>query len=134
MSLTNIRFLEAQPEADLPPFIRLANVGLATTAKLPLTKGSLPVKMFSYMACARPVLLAVDGEARELVEAAKAGLYIAPEDGTALAETIIELMHNPTLCNTLAENGRRFVEAYYSRKNQSRQLARLLGEVVKERC
>lgn len=134
MSLTNIRFLEALPEVDLPPFIRLANVGLATTAKLPLTKGSLPVKMFSYMACARPVLLAVDGEARELVEAAQAGLYIAPEDGTALAKAIIELMHNPTLCNTLAENGRRFVEAHYSRKNQSRQLARLLGEVVKERC
>lgn len=134
MSLTNIRFLKAQPEVDLPPFIRLANVGLATTAKLPLTKGSLPVKMFSYMACARPVLLAVDGEARELVEAAKVGLYIAPEDGTALAETIIELMHNPNLCDTLGENGRRFVESHYSRESQSRELARLLGEVVKERC
>ena len=134
MSLTNIRFLEAQPEVDLPPFIRLANVGLATTAKLPLTKGSLPVKMFSYMACARPVLLAVDGEARELVEAAKVGLYIAPEDGTALAETIIELMHNPDQCDTLGENGRRFVESHYSRESQSRELARLLGVVVKERC
>ena len=134
MSLTNIRFLKAQPEVDLPPFIRLANVGLATTAKLPLTKGSLPVKMFSYMACARPVLLAVDGEARELVEAAKVGLYIAPEDETALAETIIELMHNPDLCDTLGENGRRFVESHYSRESQSRELARLLGVVVKERC
>ena len=61
------------------------------------------------MACARPVLLAVDGEARELVEAAKAGLHITPEDGTALAETIIELMHNPDICDTLGENGPRLV-------------------------
>ena len=134
MSLTNIRFLEAQPEIILPPFIRLGNVGLATTARLCLTKGSLPVKMFSYMACARPVLLAVDGEARELVESAKAGLYVTPEDGTALAEAIIELMNNHDLCDMLGENGRRFVESHYSRESQSRELARLLGEVVKERC
>ena len=85
------------------------------------------------MACARPVLLVVDGEARELVAAAKAGLYIAPEDGTALAEAIIELMHNPDQCDTLGENGRRFVESHYSRESQSRELAQLLGEVVKER-
>jgi len=133
MSLTNIRFLEAQPEVTLPRFIRLANVGLATTAKLSLTEGSLPVKMFSYMACARPVLLAVDGEARKLLEAAKAGLYITPENGTALAKAIVELMLNPTLCDMLGKNGRRFVEAHYSRESQSRKLGRLLREVVKER-
>jgi glycosyltransferase involved in cell wall biosynthesis len=130
MSLTNIRFLKAQPEASLPRFIRSANVGLATTARLPLTKGSLPVKMFSYMACARPVVLAADGEARELIESAKCGLCVAPEDGEALAEAIMKLAESPALCNQLGANGRRFVEIYYSREKQSKELERVLRKII----
>jgi colanic acid biosynthesis glycosyl transferase WcaI len=126
MGLTNVRFLEAQPEVALPALIRLANAGLATSAKLPLTRGTLPVKMFSYMACARPVLLAVDGEARELIEEAEAGICTPPEDSAALVAAIEELVEDPDLRRRLGENGRRVVVARYSRQAQALQLAELL--------
>lgn len=131
--LTNMRLFEARPEVELAPIIRLANAGLATTAKLSLTKGSLPVKMFTYMASARPVLLAADGEARELLGRAKAGLCIPPEDGRALADAMVKVMNNPDLCETLGKNGRCFVESGYSREAQGAQLAQLLRKVVEGR-
>jgi glycosyltransferase involved in cell wall biosynthesis len=93
----------------------------------------LPVKMFTYMASARPVLLAAGGEAQELLGQARAGLCIPPEDGNALAGAIVELMNNPKLCETLGRNGRYFVESDYSRETQGAQLARLLREVVGEK-
>jgi glycosyltransferase involved in cell wall biosynthesis len=130
--LTNVRFLAPQAEADLPPFIRLANAGLATTAKLPLTQGTLPVKMFSYLACARPVLLAVDGEAKELIEKAKAGLCIPPEDPAALVQAIEQLRNDSELCRRLGANGRDYVTKHYSRQAQAGQLVQLLEEVVND--
>jgi colanic acid biosynthesis glycosyl transferase WcaI len=128
--LANVRFLEAQPEKDLPAFIRMADVGLATSSKLEITKGSLPVKMFSYMACARPVLLAVDGEAKDLLEEAEAGLYSPPEDGPALAEAVKKMQADPQLCHSMGENGRRYVVEHYSRQALAAKLMRLLEEAA----
>ena len=128
--LTNVIFLEPQPEVTLPAFVRLANAGVATTARLPLTEGTLPVKMFSYMACALPVLLAVNGEAKNLIEEAEAGLCIPPKNGAALAHAIVELMNDPEQCRSLGENGRRYVVNHYSRQSQAKQLARILEEVI----
>lgn len=132
LELTNVLFLAPQAEADLPAFIRLANAGLATTAKLPLTEGTLPVKMFSYMACARPVLLAVEGEARALIETAKAGLCIPPEDPAALVKGIEQMRNDPDLCRQWGANGRDYVTKQFSRQAQARQLAQLLERVVNE--
>ncbi len=128
-NLTNVLFLASQPEVMLPAFVRLANAGVATTARLALTEGTLPVKMFSYMACALPVLLAVNGEAKNLIEDAEAGLCIPPGDGAALAHAVVELMNNSEQCRSLGENGRRYVVNHYSRQSQARQLAEILKEI-----
>ncbi len=127
--LTNVRFLPMQPEAELPPLIRLADVGLATIANVPLAKSSLPVKMFSTMACGRPVVLAVEGEAREVLQEAEAGLAVPPEDAPALVAALKQLRADPALCRRLGENGRAFVEAHYSRQAQARTLVALLEAV-----
>ncbi|MBN1260834.1 MAG: glycosyltransferase family 4 protein [Anaerolineae bacterium] len=130
LNLTNVRFLDAQPESELPRFIKLADAGIATTAKMALTKGSLPVKMFSYMACGRPVLLAVDGEARALVEATETGLYTPPEDAGALVAALERLRADPELGRRMGRNGRRLVEARFSRQAQARDLVSLLETLI----
>ena len=44
-----------------------------------------PNKVFDYMAAGRPVILAIDGVIRQVVEQAEAGVFVSPGDASALA-------------------------------------------------
>ena len=98
--LTNIQFIGAVPKAEMPSLVNGADVGLAVLQNNPTFKTVYPNKVFDYMACARPVVVAIDGIARQLVcEDAEAGLYVTPEDGPALAAAILRLRDDPALAS-----------------------------------
>lgn len=127
-SLTNVIFHDAVPEVELPDYIALAEVGLHVQRRLEISKMALPVKMFSYMACQKPVMLALEGEAAELALASDSGLVVAPEDPAALAEAVVQLRDDPDLRRRLGRNGRQLVEEHYSRAALAAQLAEMLEE------
>jgi colanic acid biosynthesis glycosyl transferase WcaI len=127
--LENIKFLAAQPEEQLPAFISLSDAGLVTTKKIELCQGTLPVKMFTYMACAKPILLCVEGEARRLVENREVGPCLEPENAEQLVEAIRFLKNHPEQCAVMGANGRRFVEQHYSRRRQAEMLAEVLTRI-----
>ncbi|NQT25826.1 glycosyltransferase family 4 protein [candidate division KSB1 bacterium] len=116
LKITNVVFLPGQQEEDLPKYIQNADAGLVTTKKMDFCRGTLPVKMFSYMACAIPVLLCVQGEAEAILDRAKAGLLVEPENVQALRDAILKLKTDPKLGEKMGENGREFVHRHYSRK------------------
>jgi len=78
---------------------------------------TLPAKIFEIMACARPILLGVDGEARRLVEQeAGAAIYVEPENPEALVSAILYLREHPEVADALGRRGRTFVEARFDRE------------------
>jgi glycosyltransferase involved in cell wall biosynthesis len=129
-SLSNVIFQDAVPEVELPEYIALAAVGLHVQRRLEISKMALPVKMFSYMACQKPVLLAVEGEAAELVRESDSGVVVAPEDPAALAEAVLQLRGDSELRQRLGRNGREVVTARYSRAALAARLADLLEEAL----
>ena len=48
-------------------------------------------KTFDYMSCKRPVLLAIDGVSRDLIDIAECGVYVEPENADLIAEKAREL-------------------------------------------
>ena len=66
--LDNVRFLPQQPRECIPALIRASDVCLVTLKKADVFKTVIPSKMLEFMACGRPVVLAVDGQARQLLE------------------------------------------------------------------
>ncbi len=128
--LTNTRFIEAQPEEKLPLFIRCANVGLVTTKNIPLCRGTLPVKMFSYMACARPVCLCVQGEAGDIMEASDSGLVTEPENAQQLTRAVLFFYKHRNRAQEMGESGRRYVESHYSRADLALKLERVIQGCV----
>ena len=129
MDLPNVRFHDAVPEPDLPDYIALADVGLDTRRHIGISQGTLPVKMFSYMACGRPVLLSIEGEAAELLNRARAGLVVPPESPEALVQAILHLQAEPAKRAAFGRNGRMFVETNFSRQGLAQQLVQLLERV-----
>ena len=94
---------------------------------LDLSKITLPSKMFDAWACKRPILLGVEGEARHVLEQARGGLFVTPEDALSLANALLVFKFNPHLRDEMGEYGRAWVVKHYSRQAQATQLAALFG-------
>jgi colanic acid biosynthesis glycosyl transferase WcaI len=121
--LENVAFLEPQPHARMPQLIAAADACLVSLRRLPLFAGALPSKAYEALACARPVLLAVDGEARELlVEQAGAAVYVEPDNPDALARAAVHLRDHPEQARALGERGRALVEARFDRDRLAEEL------------
>lgn len=114
--LENLIFIGSQTQNLLPSFINGSDVGIAPTRNIELCKSTLPVKMFEYMACERPVILCNDGEAKVIVTEANAGICIKLENPKELADAILRLYGDKKLRDELGINGRRFVVNNFSRK------------------
>ncbi len=126
LRLPNVTMLESQPRETIPGYLSAADVALVPLRDEEIFKGAVPSKIFDAWACARPVLLGIDGEAREILQRAHAGWYVEPESVDALVKALDGLSTRPDLCRRYGANGRRFVVEHYSRQAQARQLVDLL--------
>ena len=115
-SLDNVFFFDAVGKTEMPAIIAASAVSIVPLKRLDLFKGAIPSKIFENLAMKKPILLGVEGEAKELfIEQGKCGLAFTPEDATDLAEKIQELYHNPELTKELGENGYRYVQQNFTR-------------------
>jgi colanic acid biosynthesis glycosyl transferase WcaI len=125
--LGNIRFLDQQPREKIPAFISASDVCLVLLKKTDVFKTVIPTKMLEFMSCSRPVILGVDGQARQIVEEAGAGIVIEPENADQLAQAINQLAANPAHTAALGQRGREHILRHFSR----RQTAEKYIEVLK---
>ena len=129
-ALVNVRFEPSMPPASLVQRIRDADVCVATTRDHVFCGETIPVKLFDYLACGRPVVAAVRGDAARVVEASGAGVVVPPGDGAALARALTDLLADPARRAALGAAGPPFVESHYSRRALGARLADILTEVV----
>jgi len=113
--LANVRFLDQQPRERIPAFISASDACLVLLKKTDVFKTVIPTKMLEFMSCARPVILGVDGQARQIVEEAGAGLVIEPENAPALTQAIRQLAANRELGAALGIKGREHILQHFSR-------------------
>jgi glycosyltransferase involved in cell wall biosynthesis len=124
--LKNVRFYSSQPSARMPSVVGSFDVALIPLKRLELFKGALPSKMFEAMAAAVPLLASIEGEARELVEKARAGLCIEPENPNAMADAVLKFYQDPKGLQSLGCNGQQYVMEHFDRQKIADQLERLL--------
>jgi glycosyltransferase involved in cell wall biosynthesis len=128
MGLTNLHFLPPVPKAGMADALAAADACIAILKPIPLYATVYPNKVFDYMAAARPVILAIDGVIRQVVEQAQGGVFTPPGDPDALAGAILRLVENPAEARQMGLNARSYVEANFDRAA----LARRLAEIVEK--
>lgn len=117
LKLNNITFTGPLSKKDALQLVIASDAAIIPLKKLDLFKGAIPSKIFENCAMSKPILLGVDGEAKQLfIEQAQAGLYFEPENSQSLAAAIKQLYENTSLRNQLGENGKQFVISKFSRK------------------
>ena len=83
------------------------------------------------MACSKPIILTVDGEAREILEESGGGIYVEPDDPLALSKAILQLKaSHPENLREMGANGMAYVLSNYLRDTQSDHLESILTGVI----
>jgi glycosyltransferase involved in cell wall biosynthesis len=126
-----LQFLDRRPASEMPRLLAAADALVVHLKRSPLAHWSLPTKTLAYLASGRPMIVAVEGPAAELVDEARAGVAVPPEDPQALAGAIRRLAGTTDSERTqLGENGRQFVKAHLSREHVIPQYEALLSRVA----
>jgi glycosyltransferase involved in cell wall biosynthesis len=132
--LSNVAFLPTVPRDEVPGLYRSADVCLVPLRAVPLFRSFVPSKMFEILACGRPILASLEGEAAQILEASGAALVVPPEDVDALSTALARLAGDSALRSELASRGRAFVEAHFDRRHLANAYADILAAVVRSAC
>ncbi len=130
MGLKNLFIVGQQPRSKIPAMIRASSACMVLLKKSEVFKTVIPTKVLEFMACGRPVILGVEGQARELVEKADCGVCVPPEDSASLAGAIERLYNDAELRKRLGRNGRNYVVRYLSREQTARDYIAVLQRVT----
>ena len=128
--LSNIIFHGSRPKEEMPGIIASADICCAVLMKSDTFKTVYPNKVFDYMACQKPVIVAIDGIIRELLEKERAGIYVEPENPESIARGILALADHPERAQEMGRNGRSFVERDFDRDVVAKRYENLLEETV----
>lgn len=115
LDLRNVRFIGWRDSAYLAKMYALCDLLLVHLKHNEMSKVSIPSKTFGYMASGRPVLMAVAGEAADLVRKHDCGVAIPSADAAAMADAIRSFMRQPkSRRQQMGQASRRAYEENYS--------------------
>lgn len=129
--LDNLHFLPPVAKQEMSQALAAADACIAILKPVPMYATVYPNKVFDYMAAGRPVLLAIDGVIRQVVEESGAGLFVPPGDPSAMADAIRRLAAGPAECAAMGARGRAAVEERFDRAVLARRLAGILMEMTR---
>jgi colanic acid biosynthesis glycosyl transferase WcaI len=114
-------------------FYNACDVCLVPLADVPVFQETIPSKLFEIMACERPVLASVGGEAAEIVRSSASGVVAAPGNAESIANGVLELAARPEAeRRAMGRRGRAYVTERYNRDALAIRYLQLLRTVASE--
>lgn len=127
----NVRFIDPVPKAEIFKYILASDLGASVLKKADTFKTVYSNKTFDYMSCKKPILMAIDGVSRSLVEDSESGLYVEPENPNDFKNKIMYYMNNPSEIIRHGENGYNYAKSNFDRTVLAEKYLNELKENVK---
>jgi colanic acid biosynthesis glycosyl transferase WcaI len=100
-----LQFVNRQPSSRMPALMAASDALLVHLRRSELSRFVIPTKTLAYLAAGRPIVMAMEGAAADLVGAAGAGVLVAPEQPDELVRALVALEAMPM--SDRSEYGRR---------------------------
>ncbi|WP_339698171.1 glycosyltransferase family 4 protein [uncultured Marixanthomonas sp.] len=115
-NIQNVVFFDPVPKQEALKFVISSDMGASVLIKNDTFKTIYSNKTFDYMSCKKPILLAIDGVSKELVETADCGVFVEPENSNDFVDKInLYRQLNPEELKRLGENGYRYAKDNFDR-------------------
>ncbi|MBX7245737.1 MAG: glycosyltransferase family 4 protein [Candidatus Sumerlaeaceae bacterium] len=112
--LDNVRIIPYQPRDKVPGLLAASDALIVTYKKTPITRITVPSKIYEYMASERPIVAGVDGVIGEILAEAGCGLASPARDPEEMAGHILKLQSDPELRREMGRKGRAYVASHFS--------------------
>lgn len=129
--LHNVIFIPSIPKKEIPHFMPIASVGIASLKDIPLFSTVYPNKVFDYMAAGIPTILSIGGVIRDVIEKSEGGTYIPPSNSEILKNTILYYFNHPEQIKHEGQNARHYVQAHFDREKIASDLETYFKTIVK---
>ena len=133
LKLDNVHFACQLPKSEMPAIWAATDASMVLLRKSDTFTKVLPSKLFEAMAMECPVVLGVEGEARELLEDAGAGIAIAPQNAEELAAAVVRLAEDADFARQLGQQGSAYVRAHHDRAVLAASYLDILEGVISQR-
>jgi glycosyltransferase involved in cell wall biosynthesis len=126
----SVVFTGMLPKEDMPRVLASSDACLIHLRKCELFGTVIPSKLFETMAMGRPIIMGVEGEARDIVNWANAGLEMEPGSAESLVQCVESLADQPGLTAELGRSARAMVAEHFARDVLADKLLRILHETA----
>ncbi len=131
-NLSNVIFRDPVSKQEVFKYILASDVGASVLKKVDTFKTIYSNKTFDYMSCKRPILLAIDGVSRTLVNDAKCGVYVEPENIDAIVQGAKELASKKASeIQQMGENGYAYAKANFDRNKLAKEYTNNIIGILK---
>ena len=129
--LSNVTFLPSVPMSEVGRYLSAADVLLVHLKQDPLFRITIPSKTQAYMAVGKPILMAVDGDAADLVMQSAGGRIACSEDPESIADAALALAQtSEEERSAMAERNKRFYREKLSLVVGVRRFAKLFNQLA----
>ena len=130
LNLHNLTFLDPVPKNKVTEILAAADACIAILKPIEMYKTTYPNKVFDYMAARKPVILAIDGVIREVVEKAECGIFCKPGNPKSLADGCLNLYNNQDKAVSMGNNGYEYLKIHFNREIIAQELLGVMKEMV----
>ncbi len=131
LRLQNLSLHPPVPKEQTRAFYNACDICLVLLAPVPIFSETVPSKLFEILACGRPVLASVEGEARRIVESSGGGIVTAPGDPGGLVRGITQLLRlDRELIAEMGRRGREYALAHFERSRLADKYLEVLRTIV----
>jgi glycosyltransferase involved in cell wall biosynthesis len=116
LKIENVRFIDSVPKSEVFKYILISDMGASILKKVDTFKTVYSNKTFDYMSCKKPILMAIDGVSRKLVEQSKSGVFVEPENADEYNRIIREYLLDKDRLIKEGENGYNYAKLNFDRE------------------
>ncbi|MEP7377732.1 MAG: glycosyltransferase family 4 protein [Chitinophagaceae bacterium] len=128
--LNNVRLVDSVPKSEIFKYILASDIGMSVLKKVDTFKTVYSNKTFDYMSCKKPILMAIDGVSRKLVEDAEAGYYVEPENVQDYIRVLDYYLEHPEVMALQGENGYKYAKENFDRNVLAKRYLAHIREIV----
>jgi glycosyltransferase involved in cell wall biosynthesis len=112
--LSNVKFISPKTRKECLEIIAQHHVGIVTLNEKAVFDTVLPGKVIDYMTCGVPIVAAVSGYSKEVIEEEHVGFAVADRDSQRLVDLIEFLKQNKKVLNKMSRNGNKYVKKNFN--------------------
>ena len=130
LGLDNVIFTGELDRGAIPAVLSISDVCLVHLRKSTTFATVMPSKLFEAAAMARPIILGIEGFAKDFVMKAGCAVCIEPENEKELVNAALQLVDSPKLRARLGAAGQGYVTETFDRDRLAERYLRIIRELV----